>query len=482
MRQLSDLVLCAFLAIAPNLQSLELASAPLLFSSSYLNSTADSRPSSAALTFNRFLLEVKGKLSTTLNSVNLSRTSISNRALESLANIPNLRLKKISLVSCKDLTDAGVVALCTSQPTIEELDISSNSQLTAISVQHVANKLKGIRSLNITKIKLQSSEAKILNEITSCSKLVLNACLLQLWVKSEADSAFSSWSSTLQSLDMSYCSGLSNQVVVSMCQRLTNLQQLDLSSCYRIDDVSLREISKCLISLTKLSVAWCKHITDMGLIGVYHEGFAHTCAKECRCGREKDFAYFEYTPPVKDIAPRVVIPTVGDINAALQHFGAEGRFPLWRMNKLRSLDLSVCGKISDASVIDAIDFPELTELNLAMCSRLTDKSVIAIASHNGLLERVNLSQCHQITDQSVAALLAGCRRIVHLNISGCPLITDLTIDCIIKHRIHLKSLDVSMCNISLEALERLEQLSPSLQTIHKRYTAAASTTQDAFLI
>lgn len=478
MRQLSDATLLPFLKMAPNLQDLELSSAPFLFSSSYLQVDVNSRPNSAALTFSRFLLEV-GKLVGSLRSINLSRTSISNSSLEALANVPKLQLHKVVLGSCKDISDGGVVALVTAQRDIVHLDLSSNAQLTAISLKHISSNLTALENLNFTKIRLNPVDLKLLQSL-SCSKLVLSSCLLQPLHLAEVDSTFQRWAETMTYLDMSFCAGISNKAVYSMCNHLVNLSELNLSSCFQLDDRSVREISKSLTNLTSLSLAWCKHISDMGILGMFHEDFTHNCLENCRCGKlqqqqqNSGTPYFEYTPPVRDIAPKETIPTVMHVNSAIARHGEENIFPLYRLSKLTSLDLSVCSKLTDDGLILAIEFPSLVSLNLAMCSRITDHSLTAIASNNPLLESVNVSQCGQVTDRGVYALLTRCRRLTHLNLSNCTLVTDRTIETIIKRRIQLKSLDISMCNIGLEIIERLERLSPSLRTIHKRFTSSAA--------
>lgn len=473
MRHLSDASLTAFLRCAPNIESLELCSAPFLFSSSYLYADANARPNSAALTFNRFLLEVSRSV-TTLHSLNLSRTSISNGALETLAKVPDLRLHRLGLSSCKDLTDSGVVALSLAQRHLRELDLSSNAQLTSISVKHIVANLSKLDYLNLTKIRLHPKETPLLQKMGSCSKLVLSASILEWLPAREAELIAQVWCPRLRSLDMSFCTGLGSATLITICHYLGNLTELNLSSCFRLDDLALREISRSLVNLTSLSVSWCKLITDLGLLGVYHPDFNHDCTKDCKCDRhrDRDAPYFECQPPVKDIAPRVMIPTADDIKSVMAQHGELGRFPISRLSNLRSLNLSVCSKVTDRSVAEVLAFPGLRSLDLSMCSSLTDRAVIAIAAHNPLLERVSLAQCRGVTDRGVSALLSGCRRLVHLDLSNCSLLTDSTLHSLVKGKTRLRGLDISLCNLSIEAIDLLERLVPTLQTVHKRYTSA----------
>ena len=470
LRHLSDATLTVFMQAAPQLKSMDLCSAPFLFSSSYLQAEDTKRPNSAALTFNRFLYELS-KLTKTFISLNLTRTSISNGAVEALANVPGLRLERLSLACCKDLSDSAIIALSLAQTNIRELDLASNTQLTAVCLKHIARNLPLLDSLNLTKVTVNCKETRFLQAITTCSKLVLSASIRQVLAVDEAEATFQLWSHKLTSLDLSYCAALSNAVLIQMCNYLVNLTELNLTSCFRLDDITLREISRCLPNLTHLSVGWCKNITDLGLLGVYHSDFTHDCVKECKCSRDKQVTYFEYNPPVKDIAPREVVPTTDHIKSAMSHNAQLPQFPISCLYKLKSLDLSVCSKISDHGVTNALSFPALSSLDLSMCPRLTDKSIIALASNNPLLESINLAQCRAISDDAIFSLLTCCRRLSHLNISGCPLITDQTINSLIKMRTKLKVLDISMCNISLEVIETLERLLPSIHTIHKRYTA-----------
>ena len=471
LKQLSDATLCAFLGIAPKLESLELASAPFLFSTSgYLGEAASSRPNSAALTFTRFIHEVD-RLKATFKSLNISRTSVSDLSLESLCKIKGLNLKRLVLVSCKDLSDAGIVRLCAAQPGLVELNLASNAQLTGVSVKHVCMNLQLIKSLNLTKIRLHPNEFKPLIRLANCSQLILSACFQQQPAEADVEAAFRVWAPNMRSLDLSYCSGLSNKILVNMCQYLKGLTELDVSSCFRLDDVTVREISQKLNQLTQLRMGWCKHITDLGLLGFYHEDFTHDCTKECRCGRVRNEVYFEYTPPVRDIAPREIVPSQAQIESAKVKHGETGAYPISLLTNLSVLDLTMCTKLTDASISSVVKFARLKSLGLSMCSRITDRSLIAIASNNPLLEIVDVSQCRELTDQAIFALVAGCRRLTHINLSGCPKITDTSIESMVKRRVKLKFLDVSMCNISLESIEMLERLVPTLQTIHKLYTS-----------
>ena len=455
--------------MAPGLRSLELASTPFLFSSSDIYSSgSNGRPNSAALTFNRFLHELSYLHS--LISLNLSRTSISNSALIALAKVPKLALECLLLVSCKDLTDAGIIALVQEQPSLRKLNLSSNSQLSAVSVKYAAT--LQLDSLNLTKVRLYGAELRPLEKLGRITHLVLSASVLQHLPASEVEKLFHVWSQPLRHLDLSYCAGLSNAVFFSLCHHLVNLTQLNLSSCFRFDDITLREISKCLVNLRGLNISWCKHITDMGLFGVFHTDFTHNCTNECRCDKVRSVSYFEYTPPVKDIAPREIVPDIEQVHTALAEQGGQGQFPITRLHKLESLDLSVCSKITDLGVAETLIFPSLVSLNLSMCTRLTDASLMAIVANNPLLERVSLAQCREITDRGVFDLLVDCRRLSHLDISGCRLITDSTIHALMKQESKLKSLDVSLCNISMEAIDTLERFLPSIHTIHKRYTQA----------
>lgn len=471
LKQLSDATMCAFLGLAPNLQSLELASAPFLFSTSgYLGGAASTRPNSAALTFSRFIHEVD-KLKATLSSLNLSRTSASDLSLEALCKIQGLNLKRLALVSCKELTDAGIVRVCAAQPGLLELDIGFNHQLTSVSVRHICANLSEIRSLDLTKIRLHPNEFKLLSKLANCSTLVLSACFQQLPSEVDTEAAFKVWAPNMRSLDLSYCPGLSNKILVNMCQYLKGLTELDVSSCFRLDDVTIREISRNLPLLTKLRMGWCKHVTDLGILGIYNDDFTHDCSNDCRCGRVRNEVYFEYQPPVRDIAPREIVPSEAQIESAKLKYGDGGAFPISLLTNLTTLDLTMCTKLTDSSIGSAIEFANLRSLSLSMCTRITDRSIIAIAAKNPLLEIVDVSQCRELTDQAIYALVAGCRRLSHVNMSNCPKITDTSIENMVKRSVKLKFLDVSMCNISLESIEMLEREVPTLQTIHKLYTS-----------
>lgn len=109
-------------------------------------------PGSSAMLSLRNLLRLLQDQSSTLLSLDLSRTSITPESLRSLVRVPGLHLEELSLSGCKKLTDYSIEELCRHQRGLLKLDLSSCVELTSRSVMAVAAGLKQLRSLSLSRV------------------------------------------------------------------------------------------------------------------------------------------------------------------------------------------------------------------------------------------------------------------------------------------------------------------------------------------
>lgn len=100
----------------------------------------------------RNLLRLVQDQSSTLRSLDLSRTSITPESLRSLVRVPGLRLDALSLSGCTKLTDYSIEQLCRHQRGLQTLDLSGCTELTGRSVLAVAAELKQLRSLSLSRV------------------------------------------------------------------------------------------------------------------------------------------------------------------------------------------------------------------------------------------------------------------------------------------------------------------------------------------
>lgn len=83
--------------------------------------------------------------------LDLSRTSITQESLRSVAQVEGLSLEELRLRGCKELTHYSVEVLCKHQPGLQILDLSACTELTSRAVQAVALGLKGLWLLSLSR-------------------------------------------------------------------------------------------------------------------------------------------------------------------------------------------------------------------------------------------------------------------------------------------------------------------------------------------
>ncbi|KAJ7553334.1 hypothetical protein O6H91_06G093900 [Diphasiastrum complanatum] len=152
---------------------------------------------------------------------------------------------------------------------------------------------------------------------------------------------------------------------------------------------------------------------------------------------------------------------------------------LQRYTNLQHLDLSLCIRVTDASLLSvaklvgvrlltinlskiggfsdaglaylARDCPSILDIDLSYCSNLSDLGIIALAQLSNL-QSLKLVGCHSITDAGLGCLAAGCKNLCALNLKGCLGITDAGIAFIAANCKLLHTLDLSYTEVTEKGL------------------------------
>lgn len=268
---------------------------------------------------------------TSLKSLDISRSDISDDILLKFSEVSILNLTAINLSACKQLTDNGIVSLVKNQTKLQHLKLScldiSNTSLLAIG--KYLNDLKSL-DLNscrqITDYALVSSTGLLNSLITinlySCYQLTSKG--IQQFFSSKDNSSF-----PLNTLILNGCSLATDGMIDKCCQVLHNLQELDISSCLHITNTGLNSITAYLTELKILKLSWCAKITDEGLLGVAEGGIS--AASACSLSR------------------------------------LESKAGISRLTKLSVLDVSHCTSLTDDGIESVHSLVNLKSLNLNMC-------------------------------------------------------------------------------------------------------------------
>ncbi|XP_017329747.1 F-box/LRR-repeat protein 2 isoform X1 [Ictalurus punctatus] len=474
LRYLSDLTFNRLTGCTQRLRHLALAGCHIAFEfDPYLGCPVG--PGSSAMLSLRNLLRLLQDQSSTLCSLDLSRTSITPESLRSLARVPGLHLEELSLSGCKKLTDYSIEQLCRHQRGLYKLDLSGCTELTSRSVLAVAAELKQLRSLSLSHVwRMTEKGLADLMTLPALSSLDLAECIHVSGVELVKGLSSPRPRAQLEKLSLRNCTYIRD--ICSLAQLLTSsLKELDLTSCVVLKDSSVRAIASYLPGLQVLCLGSCKLITDWGLLGMEEPSDGKEHSKHTQEDTEPSFTrtfgnmgFFQ--PPRMPFDEKPCLVTDEDLGAFREQEGASLR----AIKGLQELDLTGCSKLTDISITQVLRFPVLQRLSLAMLPEISDEGVASVALHCRCLTSLALSGCSRLTDEGLARALPHLHRLQHLQLAYCDGITDRSLSLIVQHCKRLRTLDISTCrDITVTKVDLLQSHLPFLENVHYRSVGGA---------
>lgn len=231
---------------------------------------------------------------------------------------------------------------------------------------------------------------------------------------------------TLESVDLSWCSGASDKSVVEF-SRCPGLRELRLAHCREVTRRSVRILAVRCPRLEVLDIRCISKVRDSLL-----EALGANCP------------YLK----VLNIADARNVTDDG-----LKHI-AKG------CPRLEVLDLSWCRKISDWAVTKmARQLPKLREVGLSE-TKVSDHGIAELARNCKQLEILHLARCIDITDSGVDRIIQHCsERLTSLNLASCHNVSDGYVERLINECPKLHTLDVSKlpCRAITDMLQELEK-------------------------
>lgn len=464
-KYLSDLLLNRFFEVCSSVEHLSVANNRIVFDSASYKSRNNGKPAeqkanSAVLSFGN-IMTLLHSFSTWLRVLDFSRTSINDVAVGSLAAIEGLQLRELYLTACSEISDSAVVSICEHQSMLTVLDVGDCESVSDKGVTAIAACLPCLKKLVLVKCQVTELSICKLRCLQQLEHLDLNASYmvtsngLRLGLCAES-------LRHLTNLNLGHCSSVHDGFVVEASEHLLQLSFLDLSSC-KVTNIGLLAISRHLVNLQYLSLSWCKDITDSGILGI--QDSTNTTNHRIKIKKHTDQCSLSLTvlrSPTKsgsDSLPNQV-----------QQLQVEDFFPISHLKRLQQLNLNACDKLTNASIVQVMNFPAMKTLHLSWIPGITDESLVAISNGVPKLEELYLSSCRRITDAGMIELTERLRRLSLLSLTGCDRLTDQTIYALSSNASGLRQLDVSFCgHISVEAVEKLEGKFRHLQPVLMRH-------------
>jgi F-box/leucine-rich repeat protein 2/20 len=228
-------------------------------------------------------------------------------------------LKALNLSVCSAVTDAGVIALCRSCPSLQSLDLSITHKA------HITNRclVEGVAAflVNLTRLNLSHCYGITNNAV----ERVVNHCPL------------------LISLDLTWCIKLSDIALraIASGKGAKELRELSVSDCTKVTSAGLAAIGSTCAALEKVVLNYCKKITDIGILALTSGCRRITCLDLNNC----------------------ILLTDASIGAIGQYCGL-----------IESLKLAFCTLLTDtAAVALALGCPQLRRLGLFMVAGITNE-------------------------------------------------------------------------------------------------------------
>lgn len=376
-RYLSDAFFSRLTTLMPSLESLDLTGCQIsfhkgLYKKFYPDSDFQKGASESILTFH-FVHDFITSNAASITELNFSRTLIDGDALEKLVAIPGLRLRKLHLASCDQLTNTGLMALAAAQTDLECLDLSSCSRVTDQSVVCFAQNLK---SLKVLRVKLCRAVTDLgiaeLSHLKRLAELDVAGCEV---TGQGIESLFKEKNTVLSRMNMGALSNIHEVSVIKLVEMCPNLTVLNLTSSRSgVTNKAVQAIFVHGTKLRELILDFCDNVTDAGLLGMDLQD------EEERQGRERTLSGSSSLPNEMRISLRSRAEQEIVNDAALKNTmktlceAQEGNINLSKsianLKGLTVLRLTGCNKVTDVSLIYCFKFLELRSLTLAKCHQV----------------------------------------------------------------------------------------------------------------
>lgn len=262
----------------------------------------------------------------------------------------------------------------------------------------------------------------------------------------------------LQTLELSYCTGLGDEQSVQGGQLIAKLTQLrTLSVAYwNIADQFVEQVSQ-LPHLETLDLSMCNRLTS------------RSCFHLARNAKRLRHLKFRCSMHLTDSGLRALAAcsTLQSVNfslarrisdAGVQLFGDANAMP-----NLRTVLLSQCQSLTDAAVSHLSSNQAIRRLDMSYCQCLTARIAQPLARLRNL-EEIDLTGCHGITDQ-VVYVLTQCASLRNISLAYCSQLTDASVSALCSSAHKYNTIDLrKCCGISESALTELSSRCKTLKS------------------
>lgn len=240
------------------------------------------------------------------------------------------------------------------------------------------------------------------------------------------------------SLDFSSHSFLTDQVIISIVEKVPSLKAINLKSCTSLTDQSIVYIAEQCKKLESIDLSWCniseksvfafaKNQTPLKRINVRSCYITDACIESLL---QKCSSVEELLLPWCKSLTRKTLDNIVEFNPSIIAFDIRGNEKIeqddWikffhNMKNIKVLHLKRCKGIS-VDVINSIMHLPLKKLNLRgglEGANLSDKVWSSFFDHQCELESIDLAWHNYLTDEAIMHLSKSCPKLRAIDLSGC---------------------------------------------------------------
>lgn len=342
-----------------------------------------------------------------LNTLHAAATYITDAGFVEICNqfiVSGKHLTSLDISFCREIGDAGVVALSQTCPNLKSINICSLSRVTAKGIQSLLNKCWYLRVLNVEDIFLMRDRV-FWYDIDYDGRLVTDENMMM----------------KLEIINLRDCVNITDYGIHGITKRCKKVDTLVLRGCDKITD-------KCFDHMVEIPVPF----DDEG-----HELF-------CFCDSLKSLD-LSFCSGLTATGMLTAIPKCGCLEEV-------------NLNGMYTVDDAVVHSICKLC-------PTLLKLHLQRCSFITDAALCSLADYLWL-EMLDISYCTKLTDDGIEILSVACTGITKLYMRRVTKLTSRTVHALSRNSSMLADLDVRECPLILEDPQCLKDIQHQLQYVH----------------
>ncbi|KAL9233332.1 hypothetical protein vseg_008350 [Gypsophila vaccaria] len=385
-------------------------------------------------------VELLCKKSLGLKFLDLSSLKITSESLGSIASLQ--MLESLIIVGCTLVDDVGLHLLGNGCPSLKVLDVSRCDLITSVGLCSVVRGHPDLLQLNISHCMVDFTSdllhalkgLKHLNVFRADGARVSHATFQVLSTKC----------TSLAEVWLSKCIGLKDVDIVRLVNGCTDLRVLNLSCCDAVNDATIAAIAASCPKLHSLMLESCSYMTEMNLelLGARCLLLEELDLTDC-CGVNDTALSFLSRCSKLKLVKLGLCNNISD--KGLSYLAS-------KCKDIAELDLYRCPGVGDEGMAAlSRGCKNLKKLNVSYCSRLTDKGMEYIGALEELYD-LEMRSLENITGVGLQVIASGCKRLAQLDLKCCSNIQDSGFWALANYSKNLWQLNLCQCAISDVAL------------------------------